>query len=139
MEQVTLDLSDPRQAHKDQRLHDDLIIWFTSVRPDGRPHIVPVWFWWDKGIVWVFSVPGQKIRDIQHNPTVMLALDNTNGGGDLVILEGRAELLPDSDLSMATPAYVEKYGALIARMGYAPEQIAQRYNHVIRVTPVRFL
>ena len=38
-----LDLSDSKGAHIDQRLRDEPIIWLSSVRPDGRPHLVPVW------------------------------------------------------------------------------------------------
>ena len=38
-----LDLSDSKGAHIDQRLRDEPIIWLSSVRPDGRPHLVLVW------------------------------------------------------------------------------------------------
>jgi len=139
MDNATLDPNNPKDAYKAERLRDDLIIWFTSVRPDGRPHSVPVWFLWDGTSILVYSRPGQKIRNIQHNPAVILALDDTKGGEDVVSLEGRAELLDDPTLGMANPPFVAKYEALVTAMNITPEQIASVYNQVIRVTPTRFL
>ena len=138
MDHATLDIDNPKHAHKAERLRDDLIIWFTSVRPDGRPQTVPVWFLWDGAGFLVASIPGQKVRNIQHNPAVVLALDDTKTGEDVVILEGRAELLDDPTLGMTNPPYVAKYEGLMTAMGYSPEQIATVYNQIIRVTPMRF-
>ena len=28
-------------------LEEEAVVWLSTVRPDGTPHIVPVWFWWD--------------------------------------------------------------------------------------------
>ena len=50
-----LDLSDRRQAHADQRLRTDQIAWLGTVRPDGRPHLVPIWFLWDGESVLFFT------------------------------------------------------------------------------------
>src|SRR6516225_1171468 len=91
-----LDLTNPKHAHVDERLRENLILWLGSVRPDGRPHLVYVFFLWDGKHILIFSQPtSQKIRNVQQNPTVTLALDNTKEGEDMVILEGKAELLQD--------------------------------------------
>src|SRR5262245_19811046 len=37
-----LDLTQPWEAHIDERLRSDPIIWLTSTRPDGRPHLVTI-------------------------------------------------------------------------------------------------
>ncbi len=37
-----LDLVNPEHAHVDERLRKNLIHWLSSVRPDGRPHLVYV-------------------------------------------------------------------------------------------------
>ena len=29
-------------------LADERIVWLSTVRPDGTPHLVPTWFWWDE-------------------------------------------------------------------------------------------
>jgi PPOX class probable F420-dependent enzyme len=134
-----LDLTKSRDAHIDQRLREDLIIWLGSVRPDGRPHMVAVWFLWTGKDLLTFSRPHQqKTRNLRQNPQVILALDNTNLGIDPITLEGGAELLDDPRVNTTLPEYVAKYGAHIAGMGYTPETMAKAYSQAILITPTRF-
>jgi len=78
-----LDLTNPKDAHRDERLRKDPIIWLSSVRPDGRPHLVPVWFLWYGETILIFSQPNaQKIRNLRQNTNVILALDDTKDGDD---------------------------------------------------------
>lgn len=127
-------------AHVEQRLRNDPIVWLTTVRPDGRPHIVPVWFFWDGETFLIFSQPNkQKLRNLRQNPNVMLALDGTNEGDDVVIVEGTAELLNDASLSMNLPAFAQKYDAMIKSMGTDPQSLAADYSQPIRITPTRFI
>jgi PPOX class probable F420-dependent enzyme len=133
-----LDLTQKKDAHIDKRLREDIIIWLGSVRPDGRPHLVAVWFLWTGTDFLIFSKPDQqKIRNLRQNPRVTLALDNTRGGGDVIVLDGEAELLDDPALSTALPDYVAKYSAHIKRIGYTPETMAQAYSQAIRITPTK--
>lgn len=128
-------------AHVAQRLQSDIIAWFITVRPDGRPHSVPVWFLWDGEDILVFSKPNnQKLRNLQNNPNVVLSLDNTNGGGDIVTIDGKAELLDgqQTDLNTTLPAYSAKYGDRIKSFGWTPESMAAEYSQGIRVTLTRF-
>jgi PPOX class probable F420-dependent enzyme len=70
------------------------IIWLGTIRPDGRPHNVPVWFAWHDPMMLIFSMPDTaKVRDMQRSPAVSLALDSTGRGQDIVLAEGRAELV----------------------------------------------
>ena len=135
-----LDLSDSKGAYIDQRLRHDPIIWLSSVRPEGRPHLVPVWFVWDGASILFFSKPAaQKVRNLRYSPQVMLALDSADEGEDVVLLEGRAELLgPDAPRS-TLPAYAEKYAALMARLGMAADWHAAEYNQAIGVTIERLV
>ena len=110
------------------------------MRPDGRPHLVPVGFVWDGETITIYSEPNkQKLRNIQQNPNVTLALDTDDEIGDVVIVEGKAELLGQSAQTMNRPAYVEKYDRLIKKLQTTPEEIAASYSEVIRVTPTRFI
>jgi PPOX class probable F420-dependent enzyme len=134
-----LELTKERDLHIDQRLREDLIIWLGSVRPNGRPHLVAVWFLWTGRDLLVFSKPNQqKTRNLRRNPHVVLALDNTNLGVDPITLEGEADLLDDADVSTTQPDYVAKYGAHIKGIGYTPETMAQVYSQAIRITPTKF-
>ncbi len=136
-----LDLSQERDAHIDQRLRNDLMIWLGTVRPDGRPHLVPVWFVWDGKHILIFSIPDQrKVRNLRENPHVTLALDDTKGGEDVIIIEGEAELLqPGDDASMANPAYAGKYSEEIRSQNWDIQELAKEYSQGIRVTIRRFL
>ncbi len=135
-----LNTASERDAHIDERLRTNTIIWLNTVRPDGRPHAVAVWFLWDGESILIFSKPAnQKIRNIQHNANVLLALDNTYGGSDPITIEGTAALLPAGELELTIPAYVEKYGKGIEGISMTPESMAVAYSQTIRITPTRVL
>jgi PPOX class probable F420-dependent enzyme len=81
----------------------------------------------------------QKIRNLQHNPHVVVTLDDTKHGDDVTVVEGKAELLNDANLSTTLSAYAEKYAPLLKEMGWTPESMAAEYSQAIRVTPTKFL
>jgi PPOX class probable F420-dependent enzyme len=133
-----LDLTKERDAHIDQRLHNDMVIWLNSVRPDGRPHAVAVWFLWDGETFLIFSRPkNQKVRNLRENVQVLLAVDDTHNGADPITIEGMATLLPAGEVSATFPAYLEKYGSEIKNIGFTPEQMAAEYSQAIRIIPTR--
>jgi PPOX class probable F420-dependent enzyme len=135
-----LDLAGSKGAHIDRRLRSEPIIWLSSVRPDGRPHLVPVWFLWDGAAILIFSKPAaQKVRNLRHSPQVMLALDSADEGEAVVLLEGRAELLGDDAPRSTLPAYAEKYAALMARIGITAQSMAGEYTQAIRVAVERLI
>ncbi|HEX8600317.1 MAG TPA: pyridoxamine 5'-phosphate oxidase family protein [Chloroflexia bacterium] len=135
-----LDLAQKRDAHVDERLRTEIIIWLATIRADGRPHLVPVWFLWDnsESVIYIFSKPDQKIRNLKQNPNVVLAL-NSPTGNDVVTLEGTATLLERDDITTAHPDYVAKYQALLDQYGWTGESMSQSYTEPIRieVTKVR--
>ena len=133
-----LDLSKKRHAHIDQRLRENVIAWLISVRPDGRPHAVAVWFLWDGETILIFSRPDtQKLRNLHQNSHVLLALDNTREGADPITIEGTASLLEAGITDATQASYLAKYGEGIKRLGYTPEQMAAAYSQAIRVVPTR--
>ena len=133
-----LDLATEWGQHAEQRLRSNKIAWLTTVGSDGRPYTVPVWFLWEGNSVLLFSQPNkQDVRNLRKNGRVTLALDDTQEGEDVVIVEGTAELLDDPALSMRMPEYVEKYGAMMQDMGYTPEIYAGEFSLGIRITPTK--
>lgn len=137
---ATLDTSTQRGQHVEQRLNDDVIAWLTTVRPSGQPDSVPVWFLWQDGKVVVYSRPDQtKMRNLTENPKVTLTIDNTNGGGDVIRIEGTAVHDPNYPACHEIPAYVTKYAERMAYIGYGtPENFAQTYSAAIVISPTRF-
>jgi PPOX class probable F420-dependent enzyme len=131
------DPSKPAHIHALERLQGDIIIWLSTVRPDGRPHLVPVWFLWDGQTILIFSKPDQKIRNLRQNPAVMLGLDDTDTGEDVVLVEGTAELLAAGQAAPTLPAYAAKYTPKLTEMGWTPASMATEYTEPIRITPTR--
>lgn len=139
MPDVTLDTSTDRGRHVASRLRDDIVAWLTTVRPNGQPDSVPVWFLWDGDTVVVYSRPNQvKLRNIVANPHVALAIDDTKGGGDVIRIEGVAAIDPSDPTCDAVPAYIAKYEQHIIDLGYTVAEFAAAYNTAVVVTPTRY-
>ena len=137
-----LDPEDPEQAHIIDRLRQAEYAYFTTIRPDGRPHTVPVCFLWEDGTILILSLAhGVKINNLRQNSQVNLAIDHF-GDPDYfaVVVEGTAELLPDAGMDLSYPPYAQKYIPLSQRAfgtDIPPESYVRMYSQAIRVTPTR--
>ena len=138
---ITLDHTDPAQAAVLDRLGTDEIGWFTTVRGDGSPHAVPVWFFWHDGRVIVLSEPDTaKVRNVRRGSPVLLHLETAPGGDGVVVLSGRARISERSAtewLAEIGEAYEEKYRQAIAAFGMPLPDIAERFSTVLELTPTR--
>ncbi len=135
-----MNLEGIKDGHVMERLSTDLIIWLGTVRPDGRPHMVPVWFDWDGETITIFSKPdNQKVRNLRHDPRVIIAVDDTHDGSDVVLLEGEATLPEQAAKEVVTPAYGQKYREGMKRLGVSTDQMVAEYSQVIRVRPTRLM
>ena len=127
-------------ARIDRMLRAAPVVWLSSVRPDGSPHLVPIWFSWDGETILVASKPGaQKVRNLRANPTVMLALGEPEDDFDVGMLEGRAELLDGPAAATLPVAHLAKYRAQLAAIGLDRDEFVATYSQVIRIVPTRFL
>jgi PPOX class probable F420-dependent enzyme len=123
----------------ESRLKEEEIAWMTTVRSDGQPQTVPVWFLWDDDGFLIYSQPNrQKLKNISRNPRVGLNLNTNEQGNDVVRLEGTASIDEDAPLSSEVTPYLEKYRESIARIGYDVEGFARAYSVAVRVTPERW-
>jgi PPOX class probable F420-dependent enzyme len=53
----------------DRRLREEEVAWLTTVRSDGQPQSVPIWFLWDGETCLIYSQPGrQKLKNITRIP-----------------------------------------------------------------------
>jgi PPOX class probable F420-dependent enzyme len=121
-------------------LEKEPVVWLSTVRPDGNPHLVPIWFWWDGEAVLVFSKPNaQKVRNLRANPSVMLALGDAEEDFDVGMLRGRAELLPTPTVDVLPAEFLAKYSPRIAALNLSVSEFAATYNQVVRIVPNVFL
>jgi PPOX class probable F420-dependent enzyme len=90
------------------RMEQEHNIWLASVRADGRPHLVPIWFVWSEGKVWICTGSGsQKHVNVQQNPHVSVALED---GSDPVVIEGTATIHDDTTTrDVLAPVFQAKY------------------------------
>ena len=116
-----LDVTRTDDRHTSERLSTEPIIWLGTVRPDGRPHNVPVWFAWHDPMVLIFSMPKTaKVADVRLSPAISLALDSADGGQDIVLAEGRAELIAGADRlpHLLAGTFREKYAGSLGAMSF---------------------
>jgi PPOX class probable F420-dependent enzyme len=136
---LTEHLPADRRSHVDARLHGNLMAWLTTVRPDGRPVSVPVWFLpRDDETFLIYSKPSTvKLRNLQDNPNVALGLDVTDLGRDVIRLEGTAEYVEKIAPADQNRQYVAKYIERIGAIFGTAEKFAEQYSVPVVITPTR--
>ncbi|ALG15009.1 pyridoxamine 5'-phosphate oxidase [Kibdelosporangium phytohabitans] len=72
------------------RLRGERNVWLCTLRPDGSPHVTPVWFVHTGETFWISSgVRNVKVRNIINDPRVSLALED---GDEPAVAEGQARV-----------------------------------------------
>ena len=134
-----LDTTTEAGARAEERLQAEPIVWLTTVRSDGQSQSVPVWFLWDGDTFLIYSQPGrQKLKNFGRNPRVGLHLNSSARGGDMVRVEGTAEVVEDTPPADEVGEYVEKYRESITRIGFDPAGFALTYSVALLVKPDRW-
>jgi PPOX class probable F420-dependent enzyme len=127
-------------ARLDRLLRSEPVVWLSTVRPDGTPHLIPIWFSWDGDALLIASKPAaQKVRNIRANPVVMLALGKPDEDFDVGLLEGRAELLDAPSSELLPASHLAKYRAPMSAIGLTSDEFLATYTQVIRIVPTRYL
>ncbi len=113
----------------EQRLQTERNIWLATNRPDGRPHLVPVWFVWHDGRFYIgMQANSVKARNLARNPKASLALED---GVRVVICEGTAVPTPSPVSRELNQIFQDKYNWNFAADG--------EYDLLIQVTPEKWL
>lgn len=83
--------------------------WVSSTRPDGTPHVMPVWaLWLDEALYFSSDPRSRKGRNLSANPGVVVHLES---GDDVVIVEGNVEPVAGDRVPTGFgDAYQRKYG-----------------------------
>ena len=84
-----------------ERLHNPEVpqtSWLATVRPDGRPHLVPVLSFWIDGGFHVLAGEGtRKGRNLAADGHCVVAMTSTTLPSIDIVAEGEAEILDDPD------------------------------------------
>jgi PPOX class probable F420-dependent enzyme len=125
-------------ARAARHLTDDVVAWLTIVDAAGTPQPAPVWFLWDGSSMLVFSHgEAKRLGHLRANPRVALHFDGNGTGGDIVVLTGEAEIVPDEPPVPQNPAYLAKYGDRITAGWQTAENFASIYSVPVRIRPKR--
>lgn len=72
-----------------------------TVRPDGRPHVQPIWFVLDgDDLVFMTGARTVKGRNLRRDPRASLVVDDETPPFAYVRVDGRVELSEDLDLML---------------------------------------
>ncbi|HVV10076.1 pyridoxamine 5'-phosphate oxidase family protein [Amycolatopsis sp.] len=114
-----------------RRLQDSHDYWVSTVWPDGRPHLMPVWAVWHDEALWFSSaLHARKIRNLRANPAVSAATDDPLNP---VVLEGTAKVVADTVslrgfLSQINAKYGTDYGGeLIDPVSHATVRVRPKW------------
>jgi hypothetical protein len=79
----------------EERLRSAPVYWVATVRPNGRPHVTPIWGVWVDGAFWMEGGPRtRRFQNLAQNPATVVTIER---GDDALILEGDADLVAELD------------------------------------------
>lgn len=112
-----------------QRLDTEANIWISTTRPDGRPHLTPVWFAWHQGKLYAcIQTASVKARNLSQNEAVAFALEN---GTHPVIGEGTARAAPEPWSQAVIDIFQRKYNWDVTT--------DHEYDYLLEITPAKWL
>ena len=111
------------------RLDKERNIWLASVRPNMKPHLVPVWFIWEKDAFFI-CIYSQSVKflNISQNTLVSMALED---GSSPVICEGLSQRLERPWPEKIVRQFKHKYDWDI--------QTDKDYDELVRISPQKWL
>lgn len=122
-----------------------LIARMATASPDGRPHVVPVWFEWDGSRLWVtIDRRSRKYRNMVANPRCAVTIDETWGGLRFIgaIFEGPVELI-DQPEEWAREFVRRVYTKYMGVEGLAALTIQRMINEgqhvIVKIIPEKIL
>jgi PPOX class probable F420-dependent enzyme len=90
-----------------ERLDAERNIWLVTVRPDGRPHVAPVWFVYVDDRIWIGTgATSVRVRNLRHREHVSACLED---GDRPVVVEGVAIVHADDRPDRVVAAFARKY------------------------------
>ncbi|WLW54908.1 pyridoxamine 5'-phosphate oxidase family protein [Streptomyces sp. YU58] len=112
------------------RLAEEWNAWLCTVRPDGAPHVTPVWFVFRDDTWWIGTDGNSvKVRNIERFPRVSLTLED---GRFPVVAEGDAIPHRSPFPEAIRAAFAAKYDGWDASVPYRPDG-----GRVLLEVPVR--
>jgi hypothetical protein len=115
-----------------ERLESALEYWVATTRPDGRPHLMPLWVAWVDEAAWFEGgLQTRRARNLELNAGCAIGIDD---GIESVIVEGIAARVTELD-----PGQIERlvagYEKYVAARDYRVDPANWRIGGLWRVRP----
>ena len=121
-----------------RHLETDVVAWFTTVAPDGRPQSSVISFLRDGATIFFYSMPGTpKLRNIAGSPLVSFHLQSDPYGDHQLVVEGMAGIDRSIPASDAHAAYRAKYREPLAHWEMDEAVTARQFSVPVRIRPTR--
>jgi PPOX class probable F420-dependent enzyme len=129
----------------EQFLRQPHIAVLATLRSDGRPYTVPIWWLWKDGAFWLTGTTSRVwCRQLQRDPRASLCIEALQPVAGHVGVDGNVEakLLPDFDIWPISRQLVDKYvpddpDALFANMRTEPRLLFRLTPEVWRAIDMR--
>ena len=123
-------------------LGEERVVTCASIGPNGRPHLMPLWYVVDKGLVtaWTYA-KSQKARNLERNPQATLQVEAGDAYAELrgAMLECDVEIVRDLDrVTAAGAAIAIKYLGLPSATPDTPEVRAYVSSQAAKRVVLRF-
>ena len=123
----------------DAYLREPHICDLATVRPDGSPHVSPVWHHYDgKNLIVLADDSAVKVRNIRHDPRVAVSIATHSSPYRAAIVNGVASLtyenIPEYVEAMATNYLGEEEGR-----AYTKATLPESNFVVITITPTKVI
>ena len=103
-----------------------LVAHLATVRANGSPQVVPMWFLYDNGVMYMSTRTwAAKVRHLRHNPHVAVEVDVMDAPlkNKVVAIDGTAEIVTTGVKEMTARIYQKYVGADAVNSPKAQESI----------------
>ena len=127
------------QAEIDQFLSEPLVSHLVTVRPDGRPHVAPVWFIWQQGHALAMVGEGAvKVGNLRRNAVASLSIASPDRPYKYVVLEGEGQVTKEN-LAQVVQDICLRYEGPEQGPVYAQELLSQDRMTLIDIQVTRVI
>lgn len=123
-----------------RRVHEEYLVWLTTVDMHGMPQPAPVWFWWDEAAsnFLIYNLAHAKRLDsVRQNSQVALHFDGYGTGSGIIVFTGHAQISTAEPSADHHPLYLAKYRHWMTSKFGSPEQFAAEYSVALRIHPIK--
>jgi PPOX class probable F420-dependent enzyme len=114
-----------------------IIARLATVRPNGTPQVVPMWFLYEDGVMYMSTrTYAAKVKHLKKNPHVAVVVDEMVAPlkNKVVTIEGTVELLDTGVKETTTRIYNKYMGAEGAKTPQAQQSI-NTPRVILKITP----